>query len=61
VGGDRCLIGADLPRPIISRKDVFYAIDAAVQTAEACRAQRCGKKLSAERLSKKNIQSDSKY
>jgi hypothetical protein len=56
-----CLIGANLLHPIISRKDGFYATGEAAQTAEACKAQRCAKKLSAARLSEKNIQTESLF
>jgi hypothetical protein len=58
VAEDLCLIDANLLHLIISRKDGFCAISEAAQTAEVCKAQRCGKKLSAERLSKKNIQTE---
>lgn len=55
-GGDLYLTGVNLPHPIISRKDGFCDIGAAVQTAEACKGQKCAKKWSAERPLKKNIQ-----
>lgn len=56
--GDLCLIVANLLLQIISRKDGSYAIGAAVPTAEDYKAPRYEKKWSAERLLKKNIQTE---